>query len=613
MNTSRTRLAPDTMQALLDLRDRLAQAPRGTQTRLVHDFARAVGKSPSSIYAWLRTHAGVRRTRKKRSDAGSTALPRETLEFIAAVKREGVRGNGKATVPTAVAMNLAHANGIALPVSASRINALMRSRRMDAASQSAARSHIALRSLHPNHVHQIDPSLCLLYYTPRGEQKIIRDETSYKNKPQTLQRIKFKVWRYVRYDHASATVDVRYFEAAGENQLSLFEFLMYTWGRQEGRLSYGVPKLLLWDKGSANTSRAICRLLDALGVEHQTHATGHAWAKGGVEQANNLVETHFESRLRFEPVQSVAQLNEAAARWARDFNANAIPHVDSRIVRASGEPMIRDDLWQSILRTPEALVELPAREVCRWFLTGREITRVVRDLAVSFAHPELKRSARYDLSAWADFVGNGQAVTLSPLLAAEGAVRVEIPRVGDAPLIVTAQPERDFDEFGRPLAAPVIGEEYARAPLSATETAANRLAAAAWGEGVNAEGAEKKRAGQARPFAHFNDGKGLVAHSQLGEAQLPQRILPAPTEVRTAQVQQAQAAFASVALSIPEAVRAIRSRLGAATPADLYTQLKRQFPDGNVPQTWADDYMPVRPGTGTHGKLIELHQRKATT
>lgn len=607
-----SRLAPDTLQALMDLRDRAAAAPHGERTALVHRFAQSIGRSPATVYRWLKDHAGYSVTRKKRSDAGQTRLPKEVLEFVAAAKKEGVRGNGKATVPTAVAMNLAHANGIVVPVSEGRVNALLRRARMDVAAQSAARSHVTLRSLHPNHVHQIDPSLCLLYYTPRG-QAIMRDEEFYKNKPASMEKVRMKVWRYVRYDHASATVDVRYFEAAGENQLSLFEFLMYTWGRQDGRLSYGVPKLLLWDKGSANTSRAICRLLDALGVEHQTHATGHAWAKGGVEQANNLVETHFESRLRFEPVQSVAQLNEAAARWARDFNANAIPHVDSRIVRASGVPMVRDDLWQLILRTPEALVELPAREVCRWFLTGREITRVVRDLAVSFAHPELKRSARYDLSAWADFVGNGQAVTLSPLLAAEGAVRVEIPRVGDAPLIVTAQPERDFDEFGRVLAAPVIGEEYARAPISATESAANRLAAAAWGEGVNAEGAEKKRAGQARPFAHFNDGKGLVAHSQLGEAQLPQRILPAPTEVRTAQVQQAQAAFASVALSIPEAVRAIRSRLGAATPADLYTQLKRQFPDGNVPQTWADDYMPVRPGTGTHGKLIELHQRKATT
>lgn len=601
------RLAPDTLQALMDLRDRAAAAPHGEGTALVHRFAESIGRSPATVYRWLKDHAGYSVTRKKRSDAGQTRLPKEVLEFIAAAKKEGVRGNGKATVPTAVAMNLAHANGIVVPVSEGRVNALLRRARMDVAAQSAARSHVTLRSLHPNHVHQIDPSLCLLYYTPRG-QAIMRDEEFYKNKPASMEKVRMKVWRYVRYDHASGSVDVRYFEEAGENQLSLFEFLMYTWGRQDGRLSYGVPKLLLWDKGSANTSRAIARLLDALGVEHQTHATGHAWAKGGVEQANNLVETHFESRLRFEPVESVAQLNEAAARWVRDFNANAIAHVDCHLRRANGVPMVRDDLWQLILRTPEALVELPPREVCRWFLTGREITRVVRNLAVSFAHPELKRSARYDLSAWADFVGNGQKVRITPMLLQEGAARVEIERVGDAPLIVTAQPDRDFDEFGRPLAAPVIGEEYARAPLSATETAANRLAATAWGEDVSAEGAEKKRAAQARPFAHFNGGRGLVAHSQLGREELPQRILPTPTEVRTAQIQQAQAAAATAVLTIPEAVRAIRERLEEAAPADLYAQLKRRFVDGHVPQAWADSYTPAQDGTGTHGKVLEFRK-----
>ena len=48
---------------------------------------------------------------------------------------------------------------------------------------------------------------------------------------------------------------------------------------------------------------------------------------GGVEGANNLVETQFESRLRFDPVHSVDQLNAAASAWAEAFNANAIPRA----------------------------------------------------------------------------------------------------------------------------------------------------------------------------------------------------------------------------------------------------------------------------------------------
>lgn len=605
-------LAPDLLQELFALRDRIAAAPHGGATELVKQFANLYGKNPSTVYTWLREHAGYKAGRKKRADAGSTALPSETLHFIAAAKREGVRGNGKATLPTAVAMNIAHTNGIEVPVSEGRINALLRAHRMDVQAQTAARNHITLRSLHPNHLHQIDPSLCLIYYTPRG-QAIMRDEEFYKNKPASMDKVRLKVWRYVRYDHASGSVDVRYFEAAGENQQSLFEFLLYTWGQQPQRVSHGVPRLLLWDKGSANTSTAIKNLLDALGVHHDTHAAGHSWGKGGVEQGNNLVETHFESRLRFEPVESVAQLNDAAAAWVRDYNANNIEKVDCRITRDSGQPMVRDDLWQLIMRHPGALVQLPPREVCQWFMAGQELTRIVRDLKISFAHPELKRSVIYDLRGWAEFLGNGQKVRVTPLLMQEGALRIEIERLGAEPLLVQVTPERDFDDYGRPLSAPVAGEEYARAPQTASERAANTIAAAAWGDGTTVDDAEKKRAQQARPFGHLNDGKGIVAHSHLGKDELPQRLLPAAGIVATPQVQslQRQAPAVQIMLTVPEAVRAIRDRLGDAAPADLYTQISAAFPGGNVPQAWADQWGSAPVATGTHGgNVTELRRVK---
>ncbi len=45
------------------------------------------------------------------------------------------------------------------------------------------------------------------------------------------------------------------------------------------------------------------------------------------------------------------------------------------------------------------------------------------------------------------------------------------------------------------------------------------------------------RAKQAQPFAHLNDGKGLVAHSHLGKAAVPVRLLPRAGEVQTEAVQ----------------------------------------------------------------------------
>jgi hypothetical protein len=293
----------------------------------------------------------------------------------------------------------------------------------------------------------------------------------------------------------------------------------------------------------------------------------------------------------------------------RDYNANAITHVDCRLVRASGEPMVRDDLWQLIMRHPGALVQLPPREVCQWFMAGQELTRVVRDLHISFAHPELGKSASYDLRPWAEFLGNGQKVRVTPLLMQQGALRLEIERMGAEPLLVQVTPESAFDDYGRPLSAPVAGEEYARAPQTASERAANTLAAAAWGDGTTVDDAEKKRAEQARPFAHLNDGKGVVAHSHLGKAELPRRLVPNAGEVQTPQVQQLQSKAASVQmmLTVPEAVRAIKERLGDAAPADLYSQVKAAFPDGNVPQSWADQWAIAPAATGTHGSsVIEL-------
>jgi hypothetical protein len=576
-------MPPETLVSLVALRERLNAAPHGERRAMVDAFATGLGRSANTVYNWLRDHAGYDSGRKRRADAGTSRLAGDTLQLIAAMRQEGLRQNGKQTLPLTVAMNVADINGADINVSASQLGRLLRQQRMDTASVAAARVTQELRALHPNHVHQIDPSLCLLYYSPAGKQHLMTESKFYKNKFENFNKVKLKVWRYVRYDRASGVVDVRYFETAGENQGVLFDFLLWTWGKQEGRLNHGLPKLLLWDKGSANTSHAIQNLLDALGVRHETHAVGHAWAKGGVEQANNLVETHFESRLRFEPVDSVEQLNAAALNWARDWNANLIKHVDSRLVRASGEPLVRDDLWSLILRTPGALIEMPSREVCAWFMAGREKERQVNNLAVSFAHPELGRAARYDLRAWAEFIHNRQKVAVTPLLLRDGLLRVEIPRAGADPLVVEVEPVRDFDAFGGDAAAQVIGEGYRRTPETAGESVARRLAVAAFGEGTTTDGAEALREKNTRPFAQLNNGKGLTAHSHLGAEEAPQRLLPVAGEVATEAVRAAGRAVREVQaepLSHVEAAKRLRALVGGAWTAEHFAWLAQRHPAG---------------------------------
>lgn len=577
-------LKPDTVAALVALRDQLQAAPHGQAGSMVQVAAAQHGCSVQTLYRWLADYAGYKPTRKARSDAGTTRLDSDVIDFVAAAKRESTRATGKVLMATNVAMNVAATNGMAINVSASTINRVLRQRRLDTQSVSNARSTIQMQTQFPNQVHQIDPSLCVLFYMG-GKQQMMTEQAFNKNKPGNYIKVKLKVWRYVRYDHASATIDVRYFEAAGENQQSLFDFLMWTWGRQANRLSYGVPRMLYWDKGSANTSTAIVRLLNALGVRHETHAAGHAWAKGGVENANNLVERGYESRLKIEPVDNVEQLNAGVTKWCRDYNANAMTHIDSRVVRASGEPLVRDDLWSLIAHHAGALVELPAPDVCKWFLAGHEYTRMVRNNAITFAHPELGKSHTYDLSAWAQHLGNGMKVSVTPMLLQEGKVRVELERLGQEPLLFEVAPVADFNAFGQRADAPVLGQEWGHAAKSGDESRADHLAAVAYGQGTTVDDAEKLRETNKRPFVHTDAPaglKGLVAHSHLGQTEQPTRLLPAAdstlSDAMATRVQPAQARM----LSHFEAARwfaAHHDKLDAAG----FARLKSDYPQG-VPE-----------------------------
>lgn len=139
------------------------------------------------------------------------------------------------------------ANSINLPVSNGHLNRLMRARKINVATQRQAQAFQSLRSLHPNHVHQVDPSLCVPYYLPSGEQRMMEADKFYKNKWENYAKVALKVWRYVLYDHRTALLAVRYYEAAGENAETLFDFLVWAWSQQPGREFHGVPQILMWE------------------------------------------------------------------------------------------------------------------------------------------------------------------------------------------------------------------------------------------------------------------------------------------------------------------------------------------------------------------------------
>lgn len=514
------RVDPATVALWADLVARLQAAPHGSKVALVQAQAAALGISLDTAYARMKTYGGWAPERKRR--ASKTAVTQETLLMVAGIYKEGVRENRKQVMTVPVACSIAAQSGQAVPVSPGQMARLMRGARLDRRSQDLAPSFVQMRSDHPNHVHQIDPSLCLLIYM-KGRQRLIRESEFYKNKLDGLAQIKLKVWRYVRTDHASGLIDVFYIETAGENQQALFEFLMWTWGRQPGRTGHGVPRVLVWDKGSANTSHGIKNLLVALEVEAIAHAAETPWAKGQVEKANDIVERSFESRLRFEPVDSCAALNAAARAWAEAYNSHCLPGVDSRLHRQGARPFVRAEAWLRI--RAEQLRELPEAAVCARLLEGKTLERTVNgQTRISFRHPAAPHALSYDLKGLAE-IHRGDVVEVAPLLIGDAGsqcmIRLRWSGLDGQEQTWRLAPIEALNEFGLPLASPTWDGEFKAGKKRDGERAAEALARVAYPEQTAGEvdvlaARRAARQAQVTPF-----GGTLNAVSHLSQIETP--------------------------------------------------------------------------------------------
>lgn len=568
-------LSPEICEYLRGLARRLDAAGHGGATPLVRDAAEFLQWSPQTVYRQLKAAAGWSSGRRARCDKGSTSVSPEALATLGAAQREAVRDNGKQTLFTTTARGVLEHNGIVLPVSNGQLNRLMRDRHLNVAAQRVANPVQQLRAPYPNHTHEVDPSLCLVYYL-KGRQHIVRDREFYKNKLEGMAKVKFKVYRYVLYDKASGAIVPWYCEAAGEDQHNLFAFLMHAWGELEGRLFRGVPQFMLWDKGSANQSAAIANLLKHLEVTPLDHSAGNARAKGGVENANNLVETQFESRLRFEPVNDVADLNRSAAAWANAYNANLIPGQDTRLRRIGlAAPVSRYDLWQLV--TAEQLRLLPAEEVCRALMASKLEERQVKpNMTITFRHPAAERPATYSLRGL-EGVNVGAKVEVRALVYGECAVQLQVPRYDGEMLTYRVEPEQGYDRFGQLEAAAEIGAEYKSLPKTEAQRAADGMDAIAY-PGVAADEVKAARDKKATPFA----GQ-MKAHGFLQDIELPAYMPRSGTEIAAP----AHAVAQPQLLDATAAMLRIVEKTGQRLSPDQYAFFMQRY-EGGVPEDQID-------------------------
>ena len=586
-------ITPSIRDYLNNVAKKLDSVGHGQRGPILNEAQEFLGFSRQTIYRQLKLVCGWSSERKARADKGKMTVSSESLLALAAMNRESIRDNGKQTMFTTTARGILEQNGHEINVSNATLNRLMRQRKLNVNAQKVANPVQSLRALHPNHVHEIDPSLCLIYYM-KNKQHIMRDRDFYKNKLENYAKVKYKVWRYTLYDRASGIIIPWYVEAAGENQHSLFQFLMFAWGKQDGRLFHGVPKLLYWDKGSANTSSAIKNLLDHLEVKYLEHEAGNARAKGGVENANNIIETQFESRLKFQPVNSIDELNDAAIKWAEAYNSNMLPGQDTRLHRTGlSEPVSRQTLWQHI--SAEQLRILPAVEVCKALMASREQERQVKsDLTISFKHPQAENSLIYSLKGL-DGVAVKDKVTVRSLVYGDCAIQIEVPRYDGDSLIYRVEPDRNFDQFGQRLDAPVIGEEYKSKGDTEIEQAAKAMDQVAYPDMTEDE-IKKAKQKQVAPF-----GGKLNTLSYLEDINHPAYFEQKGSEIDTPE----HLKPATTTLTLTAALMRITSEIGRKLTTDENKWLSVRYKDG-VPEDSLDSLIhtfktPIAVGDGTTG------------
>jgi hypothetical protein len=538
-----------------------ARGVRGKATEVIDAFRARTGKSAQSLYR-IAARNGYQRKRKRRSDMGDCTLNDDQIRYVAGLINETGREIKGSIMPVERALQIAVDSGVieAGCISPSRMTDLLRDRGLCAAALEAPDPHIKMKSLHPNHVHVVDVSVCIQYYLKGGGIRIMREDMFYRNKPENFMKIKKKILRYVIVDHYSGMIWWQYYEAAGETADNFFDFLVTTWSAaKHPKLPFrGVPKYLLMDAGAANLAASVVKLLERLDVEIPKSLPHNPRRQGSCEGAHNLVERWFESGLKISRATTTEELNA----WALDF---AVWLNGARKHTRHG--MTRTGCWLRI--KSEELRELPDMDLVRElyaapvqqchvygdssirFKGERFSVRHVAGIAPGVSKVEVELRP-YD---WPESV----AVTFKDV-----EYRAEIIRTDDA----------GFDAD-----AVVIGERYKARPETDLQKAKKEMSEMAYGE---------EKAKDAVPFA----GAAVYGHhaDKIAFEPMPKKGVPLQTTRTAADMDETEISFMDLLKRLraagcemdTELNQALRKKYGASVPladADAIEAAARQ---GNV-------------------------------
>ena len=552
-----------TLDYLKNLSNRLKTAPHGQKSTIVESSAKFLNCSVKQVYAMLKQAGLAPQTkkgdRKVRTDKGKTVITEEQAKLIGGMILVATRNNGKRILSVKDATEILKAQGKLPDVDVSTILRALKMYHCHPDQLVVPTAHTTQRSLHPNYLWQIDASVCVLFYLPKGGAKMMDEKEFYKNKPKNLEKVaKERVIRYVITDHYSGAMYVEYVQGAesSENLTKVFTNAIIKCSSADPL--HGVPFHLGMDKGSANMSGLFLNFLDRLSVKHIAHATGNSRAKGQVEQAQNLVETKFESRLPFLKVSSLDELNALATKWRIDFNAN---HIHTRHRKT------RNQVWLSI--TSDQLRVAPSRELCQELITTRPKTVQVRgDLTVTHTVKGFANQS-YDLTHLDGIYPKAEVeIVVNPYRVPNIDVAWQGQFYTVAPIVK--------DNAGFDINAPVVGQSIVAKPQAVPEQNRKAMLKQAYNADTNAE-VDKAR--KARAVAY--DGQVDIMADIDDKAQL--YLTKKGVGLDISQSSHLTAKKVLKPLTPVEIAKTLKAQLGDAWQLQFYQMIVDTFPDGISP------------------------------
>lgn len=558
-------MQPAYLQQLLAIAERASSAGHGDKEMIYRKACQQLNKSRATLLKDLK-RVQVNAPRKRRTDAGLVELTYADACFISAWMMEGYRKNDRRITSLKETLKVLRADNPLLArvldestgelryLSASAVARGLRAYTLHPDQLRQATPHTNLQSLHPNHVWQVDASVCVVYYLPDDHAALVELDQAvhYKNKPENLKAIEqYRVIRYVLVDHCSGVIRYRYYPHAESGQHTV-EFIAWAMAQKTGDPFHGAPFMIMVDPG-ATSGGLVKRFCARVSIELIVNKVKNARAKGSVEKANHIVETTFEQALRYMDKRpaNFDEINALADKYQHWFN---MTQIHSRTQRT------RYEVWALI--TPEQLRITPTQAVLLSLATEEPIKRKVKgDLTAEF------KKRIWDVADVPGILVKGDVYLHWHPFIPDTAMAVVWGEDGQEQHI--ALPEIKKNDFGFLENAAVIGLEHKAKADTLADTHRKQLQKLSAGTDT-LEAAEKARA-----KAHFKPFNGAIDPFKHTQGPLPELL---PKQGKTLDV-----AIPSERLlknNEVQMARWLKGRLGDRYEHAMLHDLQKRFPEG---------------------------------